>query len=143
MGGMVTYSNESKEKHLGIPMDDIRKYGAVSSRVARKMAQGVQKTFNTTFGLSTTGVAGQPVEPRDPDWARFRRLANRKRAWAIKLNLEGVAGRLRGRRPRRGFSFSMKKWLTASYESFALEILFFCLIIDKTPSPHLLLRGGE
>ncbi len=58
MGGMVNYSNESKAKHLGVPADDIRKYGAVSRQVAEKVAQGVRKTFNTTLGLSTTGVAG-------------------------------------------------------------------------------------
>ena len=57
-GGMVNYSNESKAKHLGIPLDYIRKYGAVSPQVARRMAQGVRKAFGTTFGLSTTGVAG-------------------------------------------------------------------------------------
>jgi len=58
MGGMVNYSNESKAKHLAVPVDDIKRYRAVSPQVARKMAQGVQKAFNTTFGLSTTGVAG-------------------------------------------------------------------------------------
>ena len=58
MGGMVNYSNESKAEHLGVPLVEIRKYGAVSSRVAGKMAQGVRKAFGTSFGLSTTGVAG-------------------------------------------------------------------------------------
>ncbi len=58
MGGMVTYSNESKERHLGIPRKDIERYGAVSAQVARKMAQGIRKTFGTTLGLSTTGIAG-------------------------------------------------------------------------------------
>lgn len=58
MGGMVTYSNESKERLLGVPRKDIERYGAVSAQVARKMAQGVRKTFGTTFGLSTTGIAG-------------------------------------------------------------------------------------
>lgn len=58
MGGMVNYSNGSKQKHLGVPMKDIRKYGAVSPQVAKKMAQGVRKAFGTTFGLSTTGIAG-------------------------------------------------------------------------------------
>ena len=57
-GGMVTYSNESKAKLLGIPLDYIKRYGAVSPQVAKKMAQGVRKAFSTTFGLSTTGVAG-------------------------------------------------------------------------------------
>lgn len=58
MGGMVNYSNESKEKHLRVPMKDIKRHGAVSPQVAEKMAQGVRKAFGTTFGLSTTGIAG-------------------------------------------------------------------------------------
>ena len=58
MGGMITYSNESKAKHLGISLRYIKKYRAVSPQVARRMAQGVREAFNTTFGLSTTGVAG-------------------------------------------------------------------------------------
>src|SRR5512134_198916 len=48
MGGMVNYSNESKAKHLAIPLDYVRKHGAVSPQVAKKMAQGVRKAFNTT-----------------------------------------------------------------------------------------------
>ncbi len=90
MGGMVNYSNESKAKHLGVPMDVIRKYGAVSPQVARKMAQGVRKTFNTTFGLSTTGVAGPTGgTKRSPVGRVFIGIATGKRTWVKKLDLEG------------------------------------------------------
>src|SRR4030042_714301 len=58
-GGMVTYSNKSKTELLGVPEAYIKRFGAVSPQVAKKMAQGVRKAFGTTFGLSTTGVAGQ------------------------------------------------------------------------------------
>jgi nicotinamide-nucleotide amidase len=57
-GGVVSYSNRAKAAHLGIPPAYLQKHGAVSSQVARKMAEGVRKAFRTTFGLSTTGVAG-------------------------------------------------------------------------------------
>ena len=89
-GGMVNYSNESKEKHLGVPLDDITRYGAVSSHVAKKMAQGVRKTFNTTFGLSTTGVAGPTGGTREkPVGLVFIGLTKGKRTWVMKLNLDG------------------------------------------------------
>jgi PncC family amidohydrolase len=89
-GGMVTYSNESKARHLGIPLDDIKKYGAVSSQVAKKMAQGARKAFGTTFGLSTTGVAGPTGgTKRSPVGRVFIGLASGRRTWVIKLNLEG------------------------------------------------------
>lgn len=57
-GGIVSYSNRAKAMVLSIPMRAIERYGAVSPQVARRMAQGVRKVFRTTFGLSTTGVAG-------------------------------------------------------------------------------------
>jgi len=57
-GGVVSYSNRAKAAHLGIPPAYLQKHGAVSSEVARKMAEGVRKAFRTNFGLSTTGVAG-------------------------------------------------------------------------------------
>jgi len=57
-GGVVSYSNRAKARHLSMSIKFIEKYGAVSPQVARRMAQGIRKAFHTTFGLSTTGVAG-------------------------------------------------------------------------------------
>jgi nicotinamide-nucleotide amidase len=89
-GGMVTYSNESKAKYLGIPLDYIKRHGAVSSQVARKMAQGVRKAFHTKFGLSTTGVAGPTGgTKRSPIGRVFIGLAEGKRTWVKKLDLKG------------------------------------------------------
>jgi nicotinamide-nucleotide amidase len=89
-GGMVTYSNESKAEHLGIPAAIIKRYGAASSQVARKMAQGVRKAFNTTFGLSTTGVAGPTGgTKRSPIGRVFIGFTNGKKAWVRKLDLKG------------------------------------------------------
>ncbi len=90
MGGMVTYSNESKAEHLGVPLNFIKRYGAVSPQVARKMAQGVRKAFHTTFGLSTTGVAGPTGgTKRAPIGRVFIGFADGKRAWVRKLDLKG------------------------------------------------------
>lgn len=58
MGGMVTYSNESKMKFLGVKSASLKQYGAVSDVVAREMAQGVLQALGTTIGVSTTGIAG-------------------------------------------------------------------------------------
>ena len=90
MGGMVTYSNESKAEHLSIPLGFIKKYGAVSPQVARRMAQGVRKAFHTTFGLSTTGVAGPTGgTKRTPVGRIFIGVANGRRTWVRKEDLEG------------------------------------------------------
>jgi nicotinamide-nucleotide amidase len=90
MGGMVNYSNESKAKHLGISLDYIRRYGAVSPQVAKKMAQEVRKAFHTTFGLSTTGVAGPTGgTKRSPIGRVFIGFANGRKTCVRKLDLKG------------------------------------------------------
>ena len=89
-GGMVTYSNESKAEHLSIPLGFIKKYGAVSPQVARKMAQGVRKAFNTTFGLSATGVAGPAGgTKRSPIGRVFIGFTDGKRTWVRREDLKG------------------------------------------------------
>jgi len=90
VGGMVNYSNESKAKHLGIPLDYINRYGAVSPQVARKMAQGVRKAFHTTFGLSTTGVAGPTGgTKRSPIGRVFIGISDGIRTWVKRNDLKG------------------------------------------------------
>lgn len=58
LGSAVTYSNEAKQRLIGVQESSLAKYGAVSEIVAKEMAQGVQKLFQTTFGLGITGIAG-------------------------------------------------------------------------------------
>ena len=55
---LVTYSNESKERLLGVPHALIAEHGAVSEAVAREMAEGARRVSGADFGLSVTGVAG-------------------------------------------------------------------------------------
>ena len=57
-GGVITYSNDSKVRELGVHQSDIDRCGAVSEEVARRMALGVQEKFGTTYGIGITGVAG-------------------------------------------------------------------------------------
>jgi nicotinamide-nucleotide amidase len=109
MGGMVTYSNESKAKYLGIPLDFIKKYGAVSSPVAKRMAQGVRKAFGTTFGLSTTGVAGPTGgTKRAPVGRVFIGLANGRRTWVKKLDLKGSRRDIKKQSAERSLEFLYK-----------------------------------
>ena len=56
--GVVTYSNESKTRLLGVDKKLIRDHGAVSKEVARDMARGVRHRAKTDFGLAVTGIAG-------------------------------------------------------------------------------------
>jgi len=89
-GGMVTYSNESKAKYLGIPLNYIKRHGAVSPQVARKMAQGVRRAFRTIFGLSITGVAGPTGgTKRSPIGRVYIGIANDRRTWVRREDLKG------------------------------------------------------
>jgi len=106
MGGMVNYSNESKAKHLGIPVDYIKKYGAVSPQVARSMAQGVCKTFGTTFGLSTTGVAGPTGgTKRSPVGRVFIGLNVGRKVLVKKLDLKGTRREIKEKTAEKALQF--------------------------------------
>lgn len=54
----VTYSNETKIRVLGVEQSTLDAHGAVSEETARQMAQGVRQLTGTTYGVSTSGVAG-------------------------------------------------------------------------------------
>jgi nicotinamide-nucleotide amidase len=56
--GFVIYSNEAKTDLVGVPVDLIARYGAVSKEVARAMAQGALVRSRATIAVSVTGVAG-------------------------------------------------------------------------------------
>ena len=56
--GVVTYSNESKTRLLGVDKKVIKEFGAVSQQVARDMARGVRHKAKSDFGLAVTGIAG-------------------------------------------------------------------------------------
>ncbi len=55
---VVSYSDGSKMKRLGVPDVLLERCGAVSAGVARAMAEGVRKSSGADFGLSVTGIAG-------------------------------------------------------------------------------------
>ena len=57
-GSVVAYSNEVKEKLLGVKRETLERYGAVSAQTATEMALGVKNLLNTDIAISTTGIAG-------------------------------------------------------------------------------------
>jgi len=56
--GMITYSNNSKEKMLQVPARFISRHGAVSRQVAISMARNIRRKTKADLGISVTGIAG-------------------------------------------------------------------------------------
>ena len=57
-GGVVSYSNELKTSLLGVPVEILESYGAVSTQTVEKMAEGIRLNAGTDFGLATSGIMG-------------------------------------------------------------------------------------
>jgi nicotinamide-nucleotide amidase len=58
MAGLVTYSNEAKQRLLEVPASILEAHGAVSEATARAMAEGARRLNRVDYALSVTGIAG-------------------------------------------------------------------------------------
>jgi nicotinamide-nucleotide amidase len=56
--GLVTYSNESKVKVLGVAPQILDDHGAVSIATVEAMAKGARQLLDSDFALATSGIAG-------------------------------------------------------------------------------------
>jgi nicotinamide-nucleotide amidase len=58
VGGVVAYSNDIKEKILGVEESLLTAHGVVSQGVATAMAEKVAALFGASAGIGITGIAG-------------------------------------------------------------------------------------
>ena len=58
LGGVIAYSDEVKRDELGVPAALLKRVGAVSSEVAKAMADGARSRFGTDLAAGVTGIAG-------------------------------------------------------------------------------------
>lgn len=70
--GFVTYSNEAKQKLLGVPGPLLAEHGAVSEPVVRAMAAGALERSGADVALAVSGIAGPdggtPEKPVGTVW---------------------------------------------------------------------------
>ena len=56
--GFITYSNESKQRRLGVPRSVLQTQGAVSEATVRAMARGALGRSGAQMAVAVTGIAG-------------------------------------------------------------------------------------
>jgi nicotinamide-nucleotide amidase len=65
--GFITYSNKSKYERLGVSMEIINVYGAVSEHVVSAMSKNARRLAKSHYALAISGVAGptggSPTKP--------------------------------------------------------------------------------
>jgi competence/damage-inducible protein CinA-like protein len=58
VGAVVAYSNEVKERELGVPGELLERHGAVSAETAAAMAAGARERLGADVAIAVTGIAG-------------------------------------------------------------------------------------
>ena len=58
LAGHCAYANAAKQSTLGVTVETLGEYGAVSEPVARQMAEGARANHGADYALATTGIAG-------------------------------------------------------------------------------------
>ena len=71
-GGVAAYSNDAKERLLGVPRAMLEKHGAVSEEAAAGMARGLLERSSADLAAAVTGIAGpeggSPEKPVGTVW---------------------------------------------------------------------------
>ena len=57
-GGWMVYSNEAKQRELGVRAETLAAHGAVSKETVEEMARGARSRAGTTWGVAISGIAG-------------------------------------------------------------------------------------
>lgn len=74
-GGMLAYSNFSKQQVAGLSPETLSHFGVVSPQVAEALADAARRLFGTTWGIGETGIAGPQTGRRSTKPAGLVHLA--------------------------------------------------------------------
>lgn len=108
--GFVTYSNEAKMENLGVKMETLQSFGAVSKETAEEMAVGARRVSGTHIAVSVTGIAGPGGGTEEkPVGTVFIALADTNGVQSKKLQLWGNRSRIRNMTALHVFDM-IRKW---------------------------------
>ena len=89
-GGIISYTNEAKQKLLSINPILLKNLGAVSAPIAEAMAIGARKSLNADIAVSVTGLAGPGGDDRgNPVGLVFIGYAEEKRILSRRFVFSG------------------------------------------------------
>ena len=100
----MAYTDRAKADLLSVPEELLAREGAVSSPVARAMAEGVRHALHSTVGVSTTGYAGPAATPDEEVGRVFVAIATPRGTEVYPLSLSGSREEIR----RATVSFAVK-----------------------------------
>ena len=89
LGGVIAYVDDVKIDQLKVDAKSLKKFTAVSEEVAKEMAIGVRKKFNSDYAIATTGVAGPGAAYGQRAGTVWVAIASKKEVFAIALSLSG------------------------------------------------------
>ena len=89
LGGAVVYTNEAKNRILGVPAGLIEEKGAVSREVAEELAVRVREKLGSDLGVGITGLAGPDGDGVHEVGTVFISLADGKTVYVREKHITG------------------------------------------------------
>ena len=96
LGGVVTHATELKKPLLGVDPEIVETFGVVSEECAKAMASGVKALTGSSYGISTTGVAGPAEQEGKAPGTVFVGIAGPGLLEGLALDLSGGRGQITG-----------------------------------------------
>ena len=85
---LVTYSNEAKHKMLGVRLETLENFGAVSEECSYEMAEGLYKLTKADICISTTGIAGPTGGTKEkPVGLMYSTIYTKNKSWTFEVLL--------------------------------------------------------
>lgn len=109
--GIISYSNYSKIKRLGVRGETLKKFGAVSKEVALEMLN----SFQTDICISTTGIAGPKSDNSEkPVGLVYIGLKIKNKTFVREFNFSGERQKVRNQTVNAALDFLEEKLLGES-----------------------------
>lgn len=103
--GVTTYSNEAKQRLIGVSESSLANWGAVSPQVAEEMARGVRKVSGADIAVAVTGIAGPGGGSAEkPVGLVYIGIATQQGVVAIKNNFSGSRQEIRNATVKKALS---------------------------------------